>query len=173
MSGDKDVGNGDKILCQFLFSGNGVLFVFFLTENHELDRSLCEDVFQEFDAISTQSVLMQDHHLLDSSLVNSLQKGLQAGSLEVETGSDVFDDFVGRELGSQGVDLSLEVARFLLVPARDSGVEDPLEVFGRGFLRLFASHVFSDAGNVVQSSLPRLLDGIDLSFVGPSPECPL
>jgi hypothetical protein len=65
-----------------------------------------------------------DHNFVDHPFVYSVQKGLITFTLVVETVTGVGDNVVSCVGQLQVVVLSLEVARRLLMGARDPGVDD-------------------------------------------------
>ncbi len=57
--------------------------------NHEFDASLSKEVFQEVCGKARQSVFAHDDNFTDQALVDSVQYGAQAFSLEVNSRRDV------------------------------------------------------------------------------------
>jgi len=111
--GGKDGVDGEKILCQFVKSsgvrllGNGRVVVVVCTENHEFDLALLEDVFDEFDSETTESVSMGDHNFCEISLQSGVQNGLKPFAVPVDAASDVGDDLIVRVLLGELLDLEL------------------------------------------------------------------
>ena len=64
---------------------------------------------QEIVGKSREPVLVGHHNLVDRSRHRSLQKGLQALTLEVDATGDVCDDIMGGVAGLEHVNLPLEV----------------------------------------------------------------
>lgn len=84
-----------------------------------------ERTFNELDSETSESVFVGHHNFLDAIAFDEVQKCRKAFALEVEAGSDVGDDFVVlRALFFEQLDLSLEVARVLLLLRGDAGVDD-------------------------------------------------
>ena len=87
-----------------------------------------EDEFEEFISDSCKSVSMGNHNLLDTSLTDEFQKGMNSFSTEIDPGGDFLDDLEGRVCVPQHLDLSFEV--FRLMRGRDSRVDDATRFLG-------------------------------------------
>ena len=86
-----------------------------------------ERTFKELEAKACKSVTIGDHNLLDMASLDLVQKGEETLALEVEATGNVLEDAV--VLGAMGLEtfnLTLEVARLLLVGRGDASVEDGL-----------------------------------------------
>lgn len=81
-----------------------------------------EDGLEQVKGETTESVSVGNHNLVDSSLEDAFQKGLQSSALEVEARPDVAEDAVEGVAPLEVLDLPLEV--FLLVRGADAGVDD-------------------------------------------------
>jgi hypothetical protein len=133
MSGHKYGGDCEQVVGKF----PGVVAVRFnacwsCTENHEPCTCFRKDPLDKLTSVATQSVFVPNHNFCDSSLVYSLQKGFKPRPLEVETGADVRDDFVGGIGFLHVLDLALEITRRFLLGAGDSSVEDTYRFLFRG-----------------------------------------
>jgi hypothetical protein len=96
------------------------------TRNHvECRAVLGERTFNELDAEASESVFVGHHNFVDAVAFDEVQKCRKTFALKVEAGGDVGDDFVVlRTLFVERVDLSLEVARVLLLRGGDTRVDD-------------------------------------------------
>ena len=86
---------------------------------------LDERTFNELDSETSESVFVGHHNFVDAIAFDEVQKCRKTFALEVEAGGDVGDDFVMfRTLFFEHVDLSLEIARVLLLRGGDTRVDD-------------------------------------------------
>ena len=64
--------------------------------NQEFSAKFFKEEFQDFDSVSTEAIFVGNHNFRDHSFDNSVQKGLQALSFEVEPRADILDEFMVR-----------------------------------------------------------------------------
>ncbi len=83
MSCDKDINDGQKVVCEL------VAVRLMVTVNHDLDPRFCKDPHHKFEGKSTQSVLVGNHNLAEFSSVSAFQKGDKVWPLPVEAGPNV------------------------------------------------------------------------------------
>jgi hypothetical protein len=105
------VDHCEKVFCELL-AAPSLVFVC-LIEKDERGAGLGDDPLNQLDAEAGEAVAVGHHNLADQSCLDMFQKPREALSFVVETGGDIFVDFVIREAGLHRLDLSPEVV-FLL-----------------------------------------------------------
>jgi hypothetical protein len=136
--------------------------VFASTVYHELDSFLPEEELQEVKGEARKPVAVHDHNLRDAAPVDAVQKGTQAGPLEVDPGGDVGEEAVSRVRLLELVDLALEVTP--LLGGGDAGVDDATGFGDRG---VFDAEPGAHVGDVVEAFPARRPQIRDESMVCP------
>jgi hypothetical protein len=116
----EDSDDGEDVLCDAL-SGICVLRI----HGHDAGPELFEQPLNEVEAEPCEAVFVGDHNRFDSTRHASVQKGLQAGAFEVETGTDV-EELFDWGVGPAGTCFGSESLRFPvpeLLAGGDSGVQ--------------------------------------------------
>ena len=142
-------------------------------EDAEVCAGASEDGFDEFKAKAGKSVAMGHDNLIDASLHALFHHHGESFSLEVDSGSDVSDDFVIWELIAEELDLAREVV--LLMRAGDTGVDD---IFGVGADDALSSWTIVDdfrffrnkGGDVVEALSGTASDTSDTTLFRPVAE---
>jgi len=164
---NKEVDNGEQVVCEL---GPLVPFVRIClarTVNHELCASLLEDPLDQLRSVATEAVLVANDNCVDRSFVYASQKGKKSLPLVVEPGPDVGEDFVAGVRSAEVGDLPLEV--LLLVGAGDAGVADSDSLLFR-FLDLSfttATKLGPDVALGVEALPAWHAPAADLAVVGP------
>jgi len=84
-------------------------------ENHDLSVAVVlNDVFEEVEPKSGQSVFIGNHKFLDLSFDSCVQNGSKSFPLEVKTASNVGNELVSRISFSEELNLSLEIVFLIL-----------------------------------------------------------
>jgi len=164
---NKEVDNGEQVVCKF---GSFVPFVCIClarTVNHELCASLLEDPLDQLRSVAAEAVLVANDNCVDRSFVYASQKGRKSLPLEIEARSDVGEDLVAGVRSAEVGDLPLEV--LLLVGAGDAGVAESGSLLFR-FLDLSFSapaELGPDVALGVEALPARHAPAADLAVVGP------
>ncbi len=143
--------DGHEIFCELLFRRLDDLVL-----NHEFAISTSTDPLQEIERKPAEPIPVCDHKFLDSSVEYGVHHFKESFSLEVESGSDILDNFVARETFSRDVLLPFEIV-FLL------GRADSTVVYlSSGGL------VVEDCGFCVSEVVSLGLDIVDFPEIPPS-----
>ena len=160
MTCDKDSGNGQQVVCQFIGMASCVV----LTVNHESHTSFFKPEFQKVFGKTRQTVFVHDNNLADHSLVDVVQKGTQSFPLEVEARGNVAEHAVLGVGRLQLLDLALEVGR--LLGAADAGVDEVLfldDVGGQRVVGLVSAKQLADGLDIVDPLAAWKANSRDLS----------
>jgi hypothetical protein len=97
-----------KKVCGEFFTASSDMRVFLIKKDERCSGAF-DDPFKHLDAESGQTVSVGHHNFFDHSCLDVFQKPREAFAPVVETGANVFVDFVERELFAHCFDLALEV----------------------------------------------------------------
>jgi hypothetical protein len=149
-------GDCKEIVCEVVLVFVNVLT---FTVNQEFNVIFLKQEFQKVVCKSCKSVAVHDHNLADHAGHDVFQKGLQTMPFEVNTGSDVLDDFMARVRLFEVVDLSDKIGALLFTA--DPGVD--IALLGGGL----ASHDAKDSVDTLHPLPSWHADMLDLSGDGP------
>lgn len=123
-----------------------------------------EDVLEQVECESTESVSMGNHNFSEIALEREVQNPLEAWSVEVESRADVGDGGVVGVLGFELFSLSLKITRLLLMGRGNSRIDNVR------FLTLTFEVGLDDRVDIIESLSSGSSNVMDEVLIGPTSE---